>query len=177
MNPYQCPLCGRRIRRDLVLYLDHTQEHVMEQIKKEHPEWVAKDGVCRPCAQYYRMQMKGELGESNLGPEGRRRRFFLGVFMTGLTLGLVFYMESTDFSEAWRLLLFFPLFGTFMGFIQAREKTCAVLAEQGLWDREGGKGKIPDARVVCRLRRRGRLILIKSALSAAALAALFYLFL
>lgn len=177
LNPYQCPLCGRTLARDLMLYLDHTQGHVIEQIKKEHPEWVAENGICQPCAEYYRRQLSGEIGTANLGPRGRRKRYILGIIMTAVSLGLAFFIKSAGLPQAWRLLLFFPLFGAFLGFIQAREKTCAVLAEKGVRDMDGGEGKISDTQVACRLRTRGRLILVKSALFSALLTALFYLFL
>ena len=177
MNPYQCPLCGRRLARDLVVYLNHTEEHVMEQIKKEHPEWVAENGVCQPCAEYYRRQLSGQAGTANLGPRGRQKRLILGGVMAGVSLGLAFFMRSAGLPQAWRLPLFFPLFMTFLGFIQAREKTCAILAEWGLRDMDDGEGKVTDTQVACRLRTRGRLILAKSALFSALVTALFYLFL
>ena len=177
MNPYQCPLCGRKMARDLLLYLDHTQQHVIEQIKKEHPEWVTEDGVCQPCAEYYRKQITGKAGDTNLGPRGSRKRFILGAGMALATLALAFYFRSAGAPQGWRLFLFAPLFGTFIGLIQAREKTCAVLAEMGLRDMDRGEGKIADTEVAGRLRVRGRLILAKSALFAGLLTLLFYLFL
>ena len=29
------------------------EEYLINQIKKEHPEWVEQDGACRKCIEYY----------------------------------------------------------------------------------------------------------------------------
>jgi hypothetical protein len=67
-------LCEKTMERNLVLYLDHTQAHIIDRIKEEHPEWVEADGVCAPCAEYYTRQLSGELETANIGPGERRKR-------------------------------------------------------------------------------------------------------
>ena len=42
---YKCPLCGRKIVRDLVHFIDYTHHHVIDKIKNNHPEWVESDGA------------------------------------------------------------------------------------------------------------------------------------
>jgi len=173
---YRCPLCGREIARNLVLFLSHGEQHIIDQIKEEHPEWVEADGVCRPCAEYYRKQLSGELASENIGPGGRKWRTTMGVAMLGASLGLALVFVVTGVGRPWRLLTFVPVFSGFLGLIQAREKTCAVLAELGVRDVDTGQRKIEDVAVAARLKARGRWIVVKATLWAAGitLAFLFY---
>lgn len=148
----------------------------MDQIKKEHPEWVAEDGVCKPCAEYYRAQLRGESSEENIGPRGRRRRLIMGMIVLGFAFLFSWILKAAGAGGLFNLFLF-PLFYLGMiGVIQARQKTCALLAVQGLRDMDTGEGKIQDPEVACELRRRGRDIFIQSALWAAGLAALTLIF-
>lgn len=176
MAGYRCPLCGREMERNLILFLDHTDQHIIDQIKEEHREWVGADGVCEPCAEYYRKQLKGELSNANIGPEGRRRRLVLGIAMLAASVVLALIFIFNGWSRPWRLLLFLPIFFGMLGLIQARQKTCALLAELGVCDMDSGERKIDDVAVRSRLKVRGRGILVKSVLSAAALTALILLF-
>lgn len=176
MAGYRCPLCGREMERNLVLFLDHADQHVINQIKEEHPEWVEADGACAPCTEYYRKQLKGESSRANIGPGGRRRRFVMGIAMLAASLILALIFIFTGVARLWRLLLFFPVLLGMLGLIQAREKTCALLAEFGLRDMDSGEKKIDDVAVRSQLKSRGRGILVKSALSAALLTAVSLLF-
>jgi hypothetical protein len=56
---YTCPVCGEKVKRDLMAFVDHTEAHIVEEIKKKHPEWVEKDGMCARCIEHYRDEMKG----------------------------------------------------------------------------------------------------------------------
>lgn len=60
MDPYVCSVCGQTIERDLVLYLKHTDRHIMDEIRKKHPEWAEKDGLCGKCLDHYRKAMGKE---------------------------------------------------------------------------------------------------------------------
>jgi len=60
MERYKCATCGARVERDLVAFIKHTDKHVIEAIQKDHPEWVAKDGVCHKCLDYYKKEIKGK---------------------------------------------------------------------------------------------------------------------
>ena len=60
MENYKCPLCHEEIERDLVVFRNHTDKHILEEIKKGHPEWVESDGVCRQCVEYFRAQISGK---------------------------------------------------------------------------------------------------------------------
>ena len=170
---YRCPLCDKEMERDLILFLDHTDQHVIDRIKLAHPEWVAEDGACKPCVAYYKSQISGE--ESNIGPVGRRNRRVMGIIFLGLsTLGAI-YLSRSQTPHIWRLGLFVALFLGMVGFIQAHEKTCAVLAATGSQNMDLGAAKIENASLAQELKAKGRRILVKSALAAAVLTALFFL--
>lgn len=57
---YTCPICQKTMGRDLVLFLNHTDQHIVDQILKKHPEWAKKDGLCQPCVDYYKGQIRGD---------------------------------------------------------------------------------------------------------------------
>jgi len=56
---YKCSVCGHKIPGDLIVYINHTENHVVEEIKKDHPHWVEANGLCPQCRAYYRGEMKG----------------------------------------------------------------------------------------------------------------------
>jgi len=58
--PYQCPICGEPIDKDIAVYIDHTEQHIVDEIKKDHPNWGGQDGTCRRCLEHYRGQMRGD---------------------------------------------------------------------------------------------------------------------
>jgi hypothetical protein len=60
MAEYVCPVCGKKTRRDLIFFLEHTQAHMIELVKQKHPEWVDRDGLCRPCVDYFQKSLKGK---------------------------------------------------------------------------------------------------------------------
>lgn len=162
------------MERNLILFLDHTEKHIIDRIKEAHPEWVAQDGVCKPCAQYYRSQLSGESSRSNIGPAGRRRRWVMGVALLAASFVLDFVLVAAGINRSARVFLFVPIFLGMLGLIQAREKTCALLAEFSLREAETGEEKINDPAVAGRLKRRGRKIFFQSALGALALTAFLF---
>lgn len=60
MESYTCPICHEVIERDMMILLEHTNHHIIEDIKKKHPDWVDKDGVCPKCVEYYKEAKKGK---------------------------------------------------------------------------------------------------------------------
>ena len=60
MSAYQCPVCHKEVPRDLVVFLDHAKQHIIDEIKKQHPEWVENSGVCKQCMMYYEEQLGGK---------------------------------------------------------------------------------------------------------------------
>ena len=176
MASYQCPMCGRNMDRNLILFLDHTNQHVIDQIKKKYPEWVAEDGICKPCADYYTLQLQGELSELNIGPDERRKRFVMGIAMLALSAILALILMLNHSAHSWRLLLFLPFFLGMLGLIQDREKTCVLLAELGVQNMDSGEKKIDEITIANELKKRGRKILAKSVFSAALVTAVLFLF-
>lgn len=59
MEPYVCSVCNKTLERDLVAYIQHTDRHIIDEIKKKHPDWTDKDGLCTKCFEYFRQQMAG----------------------------------------------------------------------------------------------------------------------
>ena len=57
MDRYVCPVCKAKIERDLLLYIKHTDGHIIDAIKKKHPEWADDDGLCVKCVDYYKKEM------------------------------------------------------------------------------------------------------------------------
>ncbi len=174
MAAYQCPLCGRQMARELVLFLDHAQQHIIDKIKEQHPEWAGRDGICQPCLEYYRKSLSREPVRGNLGPSESQKRFFLGVGMLAAGLGLALLLEWLSLPRAVTLVLFPPFFLAMLGLIQSREKTCALLAARGTRNMDSGEEKIEDPELMLRLKRRGRRIFAFSLISALLLTSLFF---
>lgn len=57
---YICGVCGERLNRDLLGFKKHTEEHIVEIVKKDNPQWVEESGICPKCLEYYQKQLKGE---------------------------------------------------------------------------------------------------------------------
>lgn len=58
---YRCAACGEVFSHDLLVYVDHTEKHIVDLLKHDHPEWVEKDGICRQCLEYYRAELRGSI--------------------------------------------------------------------------------------------------------------------
>ena len=52
-----CPTCGKSIPRELMCIIPHTEEHIIDEIKKKHPDWIGKDGICKRCYEYFKSQL------------------------------------------------------------------------------------------------------------------------
>ncbi len=176
MQTYRCPMCSKTMDRNLALFLDHTQQHIIDRIKQEHPEWVEKSGVCKPCAEYYEKQLSGQANLENIGPAERQKRVIVGVIASAVALFLIVTFSAQDTPHFFRVLVFLPLFIAALGFFQAGQKTCALFAERGMQNLGTGYAKVEDPKLATRLRLQGRSILVKSAAVAIAATALFLFF-
>ncbi len=54
---FTCPLCGKKIEREIKDILKHQDEHVVDKIKQKHPDWSESDGLCQKCYDYYKKQI------------------------------------------------------------------------------------------------------------------------
>lgn len=39
METYTCPTCQERIERDLLVFVRHTDQHILEEMEREYAEW------------------------------------------------------------------------------------------------------------------------------------------
>ncbi|MCR4337734.1 MAG: hypothetical protein NUV91_08020 [Candidatus Omnitrophica bacterium] len=58
---YRCPICAQEVSEDLVVYVDHTEKHIIDVIKSDHPDWIEKSGLCTRCLEYYHAEINGTL--------------------------------------------------------------------------------------------------------------------
>jgi uncharacterized protein with PIN domain len=54
---FMCPVCNEKMPRELQVIIPHTEEHIVNEIKKKHHRWIEKDGVCKKCYEYYKDQL------------------------------------------------------------------------------------------------------------------------
>jgi len=59
-----CPTCGKVMKRDLAIIVPHTESHIIDVIKKKHPEWIDADGICKRCYDYYKKQLPPDVNET-----------------------------------------------------------------------------------------------------------------
>jgi hypothetical protein len=57
---YTCSVCGEKVDGGTDAYIDHTQSHIIEYIKRRNPEWVQEDGMCPRCVEYVTRQIQGD---------------------------------------------------------------------------------------------------------------------
>jgi hypothetical protein len=62
---FVCPTCGKVMERELLHIIDHTEGHIVQEIKKKHPSWEDDNGVCEKCYEHYKKEM---------GQERRKRK-------------------------------------------------------------------------------------------------------
>ena len=55
---FVCPTCDQKMPYDVKMIVPHTEEHIIEVIKKKHPNWVEENGICGKCYAYYKKQMR-----------------------------------------------------------------------------------------------------------------------
>ena len=58
---YRCSACGEKVLGDLNRFTEHTDNHIVDLIKHDHPNWVASDGICQKCYDYYQAELKGSV--------------------------------------------------------------------------------------------------------------------
>lgn len=158
--------------RDLLLFLDHTNQHVIDRIKLAHPEWVTEDGACKPCVAYYQSEMAGTA--INLGPLEVRKRVIQGTLALSLGAAAAVYLKLSGTPQGLRLGLFVPFFLGMFALIQARERTCSILAERESKNMDSGTTPVENAALAKGLKEKGRRILVQSLLLAALATSAFF---
>lgn len=127
MNTYTCPTCGEKMERDLSLFIDHTEKHIVDELKKQNPAWITQEGFCPKCLDYYQKARRGEA--TNLDEAGTRQRWMLALSGLGATVALYAWLEASAAPPPARLALFIPIFLGLLGFFQARKRFCVVIAQ------------------------------------------------
>jgi len=56
---YTCGVCGKKVGQDLIIFKDHTDAHIIDAVKRDHPEWVDDKGICQKCVSFYQQELKG----------------------------------------------------------------------------------------------------------------------
>ena len=83
---YQCGVCGQKVGHDMIVYIDHTEKHIVDVIKSEHPDWVEKNGLCVKCLSYYRGELKeGFFSEAQFAARRENVKKFFGSLFSALT--------------------------------------------------------------------------------------------
>lgn len=180
MSIYTCPTCGEKMERDLLLFIEHTDQHVVEEIKKRHPSWITKDGFCPQCLDYFKKAIRnpGTLAAAealeavNIGPREIRKRLMLGASGLGAGFLMMYGLQATGAPRLWRLYLFLPFFASALGFFQARKKLCVVFAQKGIRNMDAGEEVISNPSQARVIRRRSIRIWILSVFVAALLTAI-----
>ena len=138
MAVYTCPTCGEKMERDLSLFMDHTDKHIVDEVKKLHPNWLTADGYCPKCLDYFKRAMRdpetagaaGALESANIGPAEIRQRVVLGMMGFAAAAALWLWLQHSAAPRSARLFLFPFLFMGFLGFRQAQNKLCVVIAQK-----------------------------------------------
>ena len=52
-NKKYCPICKGEKGTAIVDVCQASYAWIIEKIKRDHPDWVKKDGACPKCVEYY----------------------------------------------------------------------------------------------------------------------------
>ena len=55
---YICSVCHQSVSRDMMIFKEHTENHIVELVKYDHPDWVEENGICQKCWAYYRDEIE-----------------------------------------------------------------------------------------------------------------------
>lgn len=109
---------------------------------------------------------------SNIGPRESQNRIIIGLLMAVIAIGLIVLLFVLNWSSLWGVLVFFPLTGAFLGFLQAKNKTCIAMAAKSQHSLDSGVEKIEDEVLISKLKEQGNMIVTHSVLYAVVLTTL-----
>lgn len=182
MQTYTCPTCGESMERDLVLFVEHTDRHILAALKKNQPAWITKDGYCPKCFEYFKRQMRDPKAASsgtwemvNIGPREVQKRAVLAVLGAGGGLLMLVVFKIAGLEKNWRSLVFFPFFMGALGYLQAQEKLCVINAQKNIRVMDDGKQPVSDVRQAAFIRQKSFQIWALSVLVAAVLSLIAFL--
>jgi hypothetical protein len=102
----------------------------------------------------------------NIGPREVRKRLIFGALFLLLALAGAVALVLGGASRLWRLGLWLPLWGAALGYYQARERTCVVLARKSARNLDRGIEVVTDPVVVAASRRMAARVQILAAVTA-----------
>jgi hypothetical protein len=106
----------------------------------------------------------------NIGPAQRRLRQRIGVAsftLAALIAALLLYLDAT---RGWRLLALPPIWIGTLSLIEAKTRTCVMLAARGLRNLDAGNEAVTDGGLRDALNARARQVHLRAAVLALALA-------
>lgn len=84
---YQCSVCHQKVSGDMLIYKEHTDKHILELVKLDHPDWVDDGGICQQCVAYYQKELRGGVfGDAACAKRRRATKSFFQT-ITGLLKG------------------------------------------------------------------------------------------
>ena len=185
MAIYTCPTCNAKMERDLLLFTQHTDRHIVDELKKKHPSWITEDGFCPRCLDHFKRSMTGGAGEPgqkaasirwvNIGTREGKKRFVTGVAILVVTVLVFLWLRSGSYGKNASLALLPLFFGWLLCFFQVRRNLCVVLAAKGVRNMDQGEQPIANAEEIKSLRRESAKVIFFSLLIAAAATFFCYL--
>ena len=112
---------------------------------------------------------------SNIGEKEKRKRLVFGWMMLVVSIVSAFALYSHPPGALQRLILFIPLFFTCLGFIQFKQKICALHGLRGTQNLDSGDKKIVDPNLAEVLRKTSAKILLLTIGIASVLTLIFLL--
>jgi hypothetical protein len=95
---------------------------------------------------------------ANIGPRGQQRRRMLGFVSLAAGLLLIIMLNQVDTAPGWGLIAFLPFWGSALGVLEARERTCVALAARGSRDLDDGEMPVVHSAEREKLRQQARRI-------------------
>ena len=110
----------------------------------------------------------------NIGPKERRKRWITGLVLLLVTANFAFLLIQSGMDRLWRLSLVLPFTFCFLCILQARAKTCVVLAVQGVRNMDQGNQKLNDQAMDVAVRKTAIRVLIQAIVAANLLTAVIF---
>lgn len=104
---------------------------------------------------------------ANIGPNQCRQRLysgFIALAISFIAFGLFIYF---DINRVYRLVLFLPLMIAMLGFYQARNHTCVLLAAIHARNMDGGNQAITDPALDAKIRHQAEKVYFQSSIVSA----------
>lgn len=180
MDSYTCPTCGEKLERDLTRLYEHTDQHIVDAIKKQHPEWVAENGFCKRCMSHFRDAIRqshegGKPATVNITLAGSRRRIVQSAISALLAAFISFLLIRFHVPDYFHVLFFMAVAVSMLCLLQANKKICVVYGLQGMKDMENGEEIIRDEDVKRDVFVASLLIILFSFISAVIISMIHYL--